>query len=152
MSNFKILLRKLELYDTNLKNIYSNTSFLNKENIKIKTVAQVFEKEQEKQIGFYEEFSNSSNAPFINENLYKKLKDVIDSFERPSANTNYSSVKELIAYALNVNNSNIDLINNIRSLLSKEGDEESKKALQIVDDLLSIKNKHVNDMKFFIKY
>lgn len=149
------LIAKLIAIEQNACKMYKNIAFMeNGDRSSFKTVAKVLAKEEERHVEFYHKLMKKA-AEFpdieIDFELYDKASSLIQEFKKRIIMPADLDTGNIIAFALEFEKQNAALLIDIRGRLFKKSEDTESTIYMALTDLIIEEEKHVKNLKCFVK-
>jgi len=117
-------------------------------------MARVLAREEKRHIQIYgrikEELKDKENIE-IDFQLYDKAYKAFSTFTKRSVDIKMESTKDLLQYALDFERENLSLAITVQGILMRRLGDEKTIAYEVLSELISEENRHVENIEKFIK-
>ncbi|WP_129597416.1 hypothetical protein [Anaerophilus nitritogenes] len=146
------ILEKFIEIEKNGRDMYENINKISKD-IKIKMVAKVLQKEEERHIKVYtrlkEEIKNKDEE--VDFDIYDKVSSLLNKFKQNMDAPKTQNTNELLRFALEFEKQNIAVLLDIQGRLIRKKQDMKSQAYQMVSRVIEEEKKHVQNLQSFIK-
>lgn len=151
--NILDVLDKLIFIQKEIRETYKEIKTKTKDN-KINILSSVLIKEEERHIEYYkklkEKFTNELDEN-IDFDIYDKISFLINQFKERLYYKSPNNVRELLEFALECEEQNKALLIDIQGRLVKNKEDSQTIAYKVLSIIIKEEEKHVKNIKFFIK-
>jgi len=148
------LLDKLIMIEQKGCNLYKNMTFMASEIPKIKTVAEILTKEEERHVAYYQSLKEKalgSPEVEIELDIYDRVSQLLIEFKRKIVLPQMGTVQELLKFALGFEKENVALLLDIQGRLVKKEEDTSSLSYKTISKIIEEEQKHVKNLEIYVK-
>ncbi|WP_053955251.1 hypothetical protein [Inediibacterium massiliense] len=146
------ILEKFIEIEKNGRDMYEDIGNMSKD-IKIKMIAKVLKKEEERHILFYEslkeELKNVTEE--VDFDIYDKVSFLLNKFKHKLDSPNTENTYQLLEFALEFEKQNVAVLVDIQGRLVRKKEDMKSQAYQVVSRVIEEEKKHVENLQRFVK-
>ncbi|MGY0373862.1 hypothetical protein [Clostridium sp. JNZ J1-5] len=135
-------------------NIYNTILNMEHKDNRVKSIAMVLAKEEERHIKYYKALKNQlkGNEEEIDFIAYDKASFLVNKYKESINVESFKESKEILLSALDLENQNLALLIDIQGRIVKSREDSQGVTYKILSRIIKEEHKHIDNLKPFIKY